>query len=178
VTGRGPLAREAAAAALLCVLLAAAVLLADDAPGPGPLALCTAIAAAHAALLTPACARGRPGWGLLPLLVALPALCACSYGRPGWLGAAALVALCALAGTAGRRLPARIYLPAMLLVFLAPYALHYLVAEFAAGGSAAAWLHLSPLAASVVAARGDGLPALCIALLLVGPVVALARRGR
>jgi hypothetical protein len=175
---RGPLAREAASAALLCALLAAAVLLAPDTAGPGPLALCSAVAAAHAALLGPACARGRPAWGLLPLLVASPALCACSFGHPGLLASVGLVGLCALAGAAGRVLPARGYLPGMLLVFLAPYALHYLVVEFAAEEGASAWLQLSPLAASVGVARGDGLPAVCVALLLVGPVWALARRGR
>jgi hypothetical protein len=50
-------AREALSGLLLLALLGAAVLLAPEAPGPGPLALVTGLAALHGALLSPLIAR-------------------------------------------------------------------------------------------------------------------------
>jgi hypothetical protein len=176
--------REAVASLLLLLLLVLAVLLTAPEPGPGPLALCTSLAALHAALLAPSLAAGAAGWGILPLALAWPALCATSYGHPGvWpvLGSLLLVALAALAGAAARRLadrPAgRLYLPFMVLVFAAPYALRYLVLEFGRVAEARAWLLLSPAAAAEQVAAGGALPAGSVLLLLVWPVCALARRG-
>jgi hypothetical protein len=63
----------------------------------------------------------------------------------------------------------------MLLVFLAPYALHYLILEFGRAESAGAWLRLSPIAA---AQQGGWPGTLCILLLVVWPVLALAARRR
>jgi len=172
--------REAAAAILLLLLACAAVLLAPARPGPGPLALQTAVAAVHAALLGPSIGRGPARWGLLPVLLALPALCATSYGAPGaWPvpGAVLLVGLASLAGASARALKSPLYLPSMLLVFFCPYALHYLVAEFG-GGDPGPWRLLSPCAAAGHVAKGGAPPAPCVLLLLAWPVWALARRGR
>lgn len=175
--------RDAVASLLLLALLALAVWLEDEAPGAGPLALATSVAAAYAALLLPALRSGAWGWGLLPVLLALPALGATAYGHPG-AGALAwsvlLVALAAAAGSAARALrgrpSGRLYLPCMVLVFAAPYALRYLVLEFGRLPEAEGWLLLSPWAAAGHVADGQGLPAGCVLLLLVWPVWALVRR--
>ncbi|MHC4134789.1 MAG: hypothetical protein ACYS0K_07375 [Planctomycetota bacterium] len=176
--------RDAVASLVLLALLALAVLLEDEAPGAGPLALATSVAAGYAALLAPSLASGAPGWGLLPLLLALPALCATSYGHPGagpLLWSLVLVALAAAAGTAARvlrgRPSARLYLPFMVLLFAAPYALRYLVLEFGRTQDAEGWRLLSPWAAAEQVAGGGGPPAGCVLLLLAWPVWALARRG-
>ncbi|MHC4341554.1 MAG: hypothetical protein ACYSX0_15250 [Planctomycetota bacterium] len=171
--------REAGIALFLLALLVAALLFAPARPGPGPLAFVTSVAALHAALIAPSLARrGGAAWGLLPALLAVPALFATSYGHPGatpLMGAILIVTLSAVAGSAGRVLPRAIYFPAMLLVFLAPYALHYLVLEFGRTEGAGAWLRLSPIAA---AQQGGWPGALCVLLLLVWPVWALAARRR
>lgn len=175
--------RDAVASLVLLALLALAVLLEEEAPGAGPLALATAVAAAYAALLLPTLGSEAWGWGFLPVLLALPALCATSYGHPGagplaW--SLALVALAAAAGAAARALHgsagARLYLPSMVLVFFAPYALRYLVLEFGRTPAAEGWLLLSPWAAASHVAGGGRLPAGCALLLLAWPVWALARR--
>jgi hypothetical protein len=176
--------REAISSLLLLALLGAAVLLADDAPGPGPLAPLAAVAAAHAAVLSPAFGgAAAPWWGMLPLLLSVPALGASAYGHPGagpLAGAVLLVVLSAAAGTAARALRGRaeaaLYLPSMALVFAAPYALHYLVREFAAGRDGERWLLASPVAAVAKVAEGAAPPAACVLLLLLWPVWALARR--
>jgi len=176
--------RDAVASLILLTLLTLAVALADEAPGAGPLALAASVAAAHAALLAPLLTSGTLGWGLLPVLLALPALCATSYGRPGAIPlvwSVILVALAAASGTAARALrdrpSARLYLPSMVLVFAAPYALRYLVLEFGRPADAEDWLLLSPWAAAEQVAGGGSPPAGCILLLLAWPVWALARRG-
>jgi hypothetical protein len=176
--------RDAVASLVLLALLVLVVLLADETPGAGPLASTTAVAAACAALLAPSCASGGWAWGLLPLLLALPALGATAYGHPGagpLLGSLVLVALAAAAGTAYRALrgrpSARLYLPYMVLLFAAPYALRYLVLEFGRVTDAEGWLLLSPWAAAERVAAGGAPPAGCVLLLLAWPVWALARRG-
>jgi hypothetical protein len=175
--------RDAVASLVLLALLALVVLFREEAPGPGPLALATAVAAAYAALLAPSLAgTGAPGWGLLPVLLALPALGATAYGHPGagpLVWSLVLVALAAAAGAAARALrgrpSVRLYLPYMVLLFAAPYALRYLVLEFGRVSEADGWLLLSPWAAAAQAAGGGGLPAGCVLLLLAWPVWALAR---
>jgi hypothetical protein len=116
--------REAGIALLLLALLVFALLFTPARPGPGPLALLTSVAALHAALVAPGLARREAGaWGLLPVLLALPALIATSYGHPGMaplMGAILIVTLSAAAGSAGRVLPRAIYFPGVLLIFLAP----------------------------------------------------------
>lgn len=176
--------RDAVASLILLVLLALAVWLVDEKPGAGPLALATSVAAGHAALLAPTLASGAPWWGLMPLLLALPALCATSYGQPGagpLVWSLVLVALAAASGTAARvlreRASARLYLPFMVLLFVGPYALRYLVLEFGRPVDAEGWLLLSPWAAAEQVAGGEGPPAGCVLLLLAWPVWALARRG-
>ena len=62
--------REATSALLLLIFLSLPVLLVDSGPGPGPLALTTALAAVYAALVGPSLGAG--GW--LPPLLTLPAL--------------------------------------------------------------------------------------------------------
>jgi hypothetical protein len=177
--------RDAVASLILLALLGLAVFLAvDEVPGAGPLALVTAVAAGHAALLAPLLASGAPAWGLLPLLLAVPALAATSYGRPGagplcW--SLVLVALAAASGTAARALrdrpSGRLYLPSMVLLFAAPWALRYLVLEFGRPADAEGWVLLSPWGAAEQVAGGGGPPAVCLLLLLAWPVWALARRG-
>ena len=170
---------EGWASLLLLTLLGLAVVWADPGAGPGPLALVTSVAAVHAALLAPAMARGGAAWGLFPILLATPALCATSYGHPGaWplLGSFLLVVLAAAAGTAARAAPARLYLPLMVLVFSAPYALRYLVVEFGDVAHAAGWGNLSPCAAAEQVAAGAAPSAGSVLLLLAWPVWALARR--
>ena len=167
--------REATSALLLLILLSLPVLLVDQKPGPGPLALITALAVAHAALVGPSLGAG--GW--LPLLLTLPALCATSYGHPGLrpvLASLLLVAAASAAGSAARVLEARLYLPSMLLVFFVPYALRYLVLEFGSPAHAESWLQLSPLAAAAHVSHGAWPPALCLLFLLAWPVRALMRR--
>lgn len=175
--------RDAAASLVLLAFLALTVLHEDEAPGAGPLALATAVAAAYAALLLPSLRSDAWRWGLLPVLLALPALGATSYGHPGagpLVWSLVLVALAAAAGTAARALhgrpSARLYLPSMVLVFFAPYALRYLVLEFGRTPEAEGWRLLSPWAAADHVAGGEGLPAGCALLLLAWPVWALARR--
>jgi hypothetical protein len=175
--------RDALASLVLLALLTLAVLLLDEAPGAGPLALTTSVAAGYAALLAPSLRSGAPGWGLLPILLALPALGATSYGHPGagpLVWSVVLVALAAAAGSAARALrtrpSTRLYLPYMVLLFGAPYALRYLVLEFGRPREAEGWLLLSPFAAAERVAAGGGLPAGCVLLLLAWPVWALARR--
>ena len=75
--------RDALGALLLLGGLAAALLLAPDRPGPGPLALCTAVAAFHAALLMPAVGPGKAIYAFLPFVLALPAIASSSSGH-GW----------------------------------------------------------------------------------------------
>ena len=74
-------------------------------------------------------------------------------------------------------LEARTYLPSMLLVFFAPYALRYLVLEFGSAAHAESWLQLSPLAAAARVSHGAWPPALCLLVLLAWPVRALMRRA-
>jgi len=175
--------RDAVASLILLALLALAVWLVDEKPGAGPLALVTSVAAGHAALLAPTLASGALRWGLLPLLLALPALGATSFGQPGagpLLWSLVLVALAAVSGTAARALhdrpSARLYLPSMVLLFAAPYALRYLVLEFGRAVDAEGWLLLSPWAAAEQVAGGGAPPAGCLLLLSAWPVWALARR--
>jgi len=175
--------RDAVASLVLLALTALVLWLEDEAPGAGPLALVTSVAAAYAALLAPSLLSGAPAWGFLPLLLVLPALGAASYGHPGvgpLLWSAVLVALAAASGTAARvlrgRPSARLYLPSMVLLFAAPYALRYLVLEFGRLPDAASWLLLSPWAAADHVAGGAGPPAGCLLLLAAWPVWALARR--
>lgn len=168
--------RDTLGALLLLGGLAAALLLAPDRPGPGPLALCTAVAAFHAALLMPAVGPGHALHAFLPFVLALPALASASFGHP-WAalgGSLLLVALSCAAGWACRRLgTTRTYLATMLFLFGAPFGFAYLVREFGREASAEAWAQLSPLAAA-----GAMPTAGCIALLLAWPVWALARRAR
>jgi hypothetical protein len=161
-----PLA-EAGAALLLLAAFAAALAFGPAEPGPGPLALCTAIAAAHAALV--------PRAGFSSLLLAVPALCAVSYGRPGFWPLPGSFLLVALAGLAGRVGRGRAYQSYMLLVFLLPFALHYLVVEFGEIAAAGFWRDLSPVAAAERVAEGAAPPAACVLLLLAWPVGVLAR---
>jgi len=166
--------REALAAALLVVLLAGGVAVAPARPGPGPLPLMLQIALVHAALLGPVIGGDRGSWAALGLPLSLPALVATSYGHDRLLPALALLLLALLAGGAGRMLRSRtagsLFLPSLTLVFFAPYALHYLVAEFGRAGAAEAWLGLSPLAA----ADSLALPSPCVLALLFWPVFAVA----
>ena len=166
--------REAVISITLLGLLLAAMLLTPASPGPGPLALFTAVTAIHAALLAPAMARGRGAWAFLPGLVGLPALCAVSYGHDALPGALLIVLLASAAGWAGRA-RSSLYLPTMLLIFFSPYALAYLVEEFGEAARAASWLDLSPVAAAYA---GGWPPAACIAAMAVWPVWALARGRR
>ena len=176
-------AREALSALLLLTLLTVALFLSPEEPGPGPLALVTGLAALHAALIGPAFARGPAAWGMLPLLLSLPALCSTAFGREGGgplLASLLLVALASLSGTAARAASrsrrSRFYLPSMILLFAAPAALRYLVLEFGETASAAAWGALSPWLAAERIAGGGGTPAFCLLLLLAWPVWTLARR--
>ena len=167
--------RDAASGFLLVLLLALALAWADDEPGPGPLAACTAVAAAHAALLAPSLGAGAPWVALL----GLPALAAAAYGHGGAALPLSLllVALAAGAGLAGRRWSGA-YLPSMVLVFAAPYALAYLQVEFGSVDAAQGWRRLSPIAAADAIVVDGALPASCALLLLFWPVFALARRAR
>lgn len=178
-------AREAISALGLTVLLGCGVLLAPERAGPGPLALLTGVAALHAALLSPLVGKGGPAaWGLLPALLALPALAATSYGHPGaapLLGSLLLVAAASASGTAARALgPARagLYGPTMVLVFALPYALRYLVLEFGDPASADGWLLASPWAAAARIASGAMPPLAALLALGAWPVWAIARRAR
>jgi hypothetical protein len=169
-----PTGRETFLSLLLLAALGLVVAVADVGPGPGPLALCAGLVAIHAALLAPALGDGGAPWAFAPLLLALPALAAASYGHGGaaTTGALATAALCCLCGWSARTCRAHAYLPLMLLVFLAPYGLAYLVEEFG-GGDPALWRAASPLDAPA----GWPAPA-CVALLLAWPAWALARRTR
>jgi hypothetical protein len=129
--------------------------------------------------------RGAAAWGLLPPLLALPALCATSYGGAGampLLGALSIVVLAAVAGTAGRTIARRpwgaLYLPAMLLLFAAPFALGYLVEEFGDASRAGAWRAVSPWVAAERVAESGTLAAPPCVLLLAWPACALAGRRR
>jgi hypothetical protein len=176
-------AREALSALLLLAFLSAAVLLVPERPGPGPLALCAGLAALHAALLSPLLGHGPAAWGLLPTLLALPALAATSYGRPGLrplAGSVALVALAALSGAAARALGrARegLYGATVVLLFAGPYALGYLARELGDPGTADGWLLVSPWAAAERVAEGASPPAPAVLALLAWPVWAIARRS-
>ena len=128
----------------------------------------TCIAAVHAALLAPAL---RASWTFLVPLVALPALAATAYGHESPAAAVALVTLAAASGQAGVRC-GRLYLPTMLLVFLAPFVLDYLVHEFGAA-TKTSWRAASPLAAALDTAWPS---AACLVLMLAWPAWALARR--
>ncbi|MCK6461516.1 MAG: hypothetical protein L6Q95_16670, partial [Planctomycetes bacterium] len=127
--------REALSGLLLLALLGGALLLLPEKPGPGPLALVTGLAALHAALLSPLVGKGPAVLGLLPPLLALPAIAAASYGHTSaaLLGSILLATLAAASGSAARALGdarAGLYAPSIVLVFAAPYALRYLVLEF------------------------------------------------
>ncbi len=175
--------REALSGLLLLALLCGALFLLPEAPGPGPLALVTGLAALHGALLSPLVARGPVAFGLLTPLLALPALAAASYGHPSaalW-GSILLAALAASSGCAARALGASragLYAPTIALLFAAPYALRYLVLEFGDTSSADAWLSASPWAAAKRIAAGAMPPAAAVLALLAWPVYAIARRGR
>lgn len=100
--------REALSGLLLLALLGGALLLLPEKPGPGPLALVTGLAALHAALLSPLVGKGPAALGLLPPLLALPAIAAASYGHTSaaLLGSILLATLAAASGsrrTSGRR---------------------------------------------------------------------------
>jgi len=176
--------REALSGLLLLLLVAAAILLVPERPGPGPLALMTGIAALHGALLCPLVGKGSAAWGLLPPLLALPALAASSYGHPGLsplLGSVLLAMLAAASGTAARALgPARtgLYGPTMALVFALPYALRYAVLQFGDPKAADAWLSLSPFEAGSRVASGAAPPLAAVLALCAWPVWAIARRVR
>ena len=168
--------KDALGALLLLGGLAAALLWTPDSRGPGPLPLCTAVAAAHAALIAPALARERPLLAFLPLALSLPVVVPASFGHPlsALFGSLLLVALSCAAGWAGRILRPACYLPAMLALFGLPYLLDYLVREFGkASAPASRWLNLSPLHAA-----GAMPAAICIALLAAAPVIALALFAR
>jgi hypothetical protein len=169
-----PTKRETKLSLLLLAALAGALALADPGPGPGPLALCAGLLAVHAALVAPAVGDGGAIWAFAPLLLGLPALASSSYGHSGSaaLGALATVALTCASGWSARTCRAHAYLPLMLLVFLAPFGLAYLVDEFG-GGDPASWRAASPLGGPA----GWPAPA-CIALLLAWPAWAFARRRR
>lgn len=152
-------------------------------PGPGPLALLTGLAALYAAVLAPACQpRGRYPWAFLPLLLAAPVLATVSYGHPGagpLLRCLLLVSLACLAGTTPRtRVGGAFYLPSMLLLFVLPFALRYLVLEFSGPAGADGWRSLSPIAAAQALTHGDSWPWPCLLLMMAWPVWTLARRGR
>lgn len=176
--------REAISALGLTVLLGCGILLAPERAGPGPLALLTALAALHGALLSPLVGKGPAPWGLLPPLLALPALAATSYGHPGaapFLGSLLLVAVASASGTAARALGsphAGLYGPTMVLVFALPYALRYLVLEFGDPASADGWLLVSPWAAAARIASGAMPPLAALLALGAWPVWAIARRAR
>jgi hypothetical protein len=176
--------RDAASALLLLALLSATLLLARPSGEGGPLAACASAAAVHAALLAPAFGGRSFAAGLLPLPLALPALCASSYGhgaRPLALSAL-VVALATLSGASARRAErtaARgLYLPSALLLFLAPFGLAYLVSEFGAGRDPEPWRLLSPVAALGQVGREGPLPAAPALLLLCWPVLSLALPAR
>jgi len=183
MSGRAVPPREAAAALFLLVLLGAAFFLTDPSPGGGPLALCCALAAFHAALIAPALSgAGAWAWGFLPLLIALPALSSALFGHGGWwpfLQACLLVAIACAAGASSRRLAAlergRLYLPLTLFLFLAPFGLSYLASEFG-GGDAASWRLLSPLGGAIALGHGESLSALSVLPLLAWPVWTVAQR--
>ncbi|MEE8107389.1 MAG: hypothetical protein V3T86_17780 [Planctomycetota bacterium] len=174
--------KEAASALILLLLLVAALYIVEPKRGGGPLGLVLGLAAVHALLISPALVD-TPGWGLgfLPWLLAGPAVAAASYGRGGadvLLRSFGLLALCAVAGSAGRALVGRrvgaLYLPTMVLLLVAPFALAYLVAEFG-GGDAAAWRPLSPWGAAVRIESGGPLSMPGVLALMAWPVVALVR---
>lgn len=175
--------REALSGLLLLAILGGTLFLVPEAPGPGPLALVTALAALHGALLAPLVARGPVAYGFLGALLALPAIAAASYGHP-WsalMGSILLAAFAAASGSAARALGegrAGLYAPTIVLVFAAPYALRYLVLEFGDAQSADAWLAPSPWAAAATIAGGAMPPLPAVLALLAWPVWAIARRGR
>ncbi|MCZ6786089.1 MAG: hypothetical protein O7E54_02875 [Planctomycetota bacterium] len=183
MSGRAVPPREAASALFLLLLLWAAFFLTDPSPGGGPLALCLALAAFHAALIAPALSgAGAWAWGFLPLVLALPALASALYGHGGWgtfLQSFLLVGMACAAGASSRRLSAlrrgRLYLPLTLLLFLAPFGLSYLVAEFGSG-DAASWRLLSPLGGAIALGSGESLSALSVLPLLAWPVWTVAQR--
>jgi hypothetical protein len=173
-------AREALSGLLLLALLVTALLLVPERAGPGPLALATALAALHGALLSPLVGKGPAAWGLLPALLALPALAATSYGHAAPAGPLLLVALAGASGCAARALgPLRagLYGPTMVVLFAAPYALRYVALEFGDPRSADRWLAISPWAAAGHAAGGAMPPAAAVLALCAWPVWAIARRG-
>jgi hypothetical protein len=175
--------REALSGLLLLALLAGALFVAPETPGPGPLALATGLAALHGALLSPLVGRGPAPYGFLTLPLALPAVAAASYGHAGampLLGSLLLVAFAACSGVAARALgPARtgLYGPTIVLLFVMPEALEYLVVQFGDRASAAGWLAPSPWRAAESAAKG-ALPLAALLALAAWPVYAIARRAR
>jgi len=171
--------REAIPALLLAVMLAATVVLARGA-GAGPLGACAAVACAGAALLGPALGVERFRWGLPALLIGLPILCTVAYGHTlSELGGCVLLfALCTAAGALESSPEGGVYLPVMLLIFAAPYALAYLVEEFGNLERVAFWRTLSPFAAAQDVAAGRALPPVCLLLLMAGPVWTLLGRRR
>lgn len=183
MSGRAVPPREAASALSLLLLLWAAFFLTDPSPGGGPFALCLALAAFHAALIAPALSgAGAWAWGFLPLVLALPALASALYGHGGWgtfLQAFLLVGMACAAGASSRRLAAlrrgRLYLPLTLFLFLAPFGLSYLVAEFGRG-DAASWRLLSPLGGAIALGHGESLSALSILPLLAWPLWTITQR--
>jgi len=176
--------REALSGLLLLVLLGGAILLLPEDPGPGPLALMTGLAVLHGALLSPLVGRGPAPLAFLPPLLAVPALSATSYGHPGsapLLGSILLIGFAAASGAAARALGrerAGLYGPTIVLVFAAPYALHYLAQELGDPASADRWLALSPWAAADRIAAGGMPPPAAVLALLAWPVWAVARRAR
>jgi hypothetical protein len=176
--------REALSGLLLLGLLGAALLLLPEAPGPGPLAILTGLAALHGALLSPLVGRGPSSLAFVPPILAVPAIAATSYGHVGLapvLGSILLVGFAAASGAAARALgPGRagLYGPTMVLVFAAPFALRYLALELGNAATADRWLSLSPWAAASEIARGAMPPLPALLALLAWPVWAIARRAR
>lgn len=176
--------REALSSLGLSVTFAVAILLFPERTGPGPLALMTAVAIVYGALLSPLIGKGPAAWGLLPALLAVPAIAATSYGHPGLaplLGSLLLALLAAASGTAARALgPARtgLYGATMVLAIALPYALHYVVQAHEDEGSAEGWLLVSPVAAADRVAAGAMPPLAAMLALSAWPVWAIARRAR
>ena len=164
MTDRAVPPREAVSALILLLLLAAAVFWVEPSGLGGPLPLVCAIAVFHAALLGPAVGGGASaGWRFLPLVIAFPALAVCSFGRGGLAtlaGAAGLLLLCCMVGWAADEMDRKgwggLYRSLLLLLFFAPFALAYLVAEFDGRPSSEFWRGASPLALAWKTGQGDG----------------------
>jgi len=141
-------------------------------PVPGPLLLCTQVAVVHLALLMPAAGTMALAWSAYASAVALSVVVMSGYGHgAGELaGCVALVLSAGACGAAAQRLVhRRFYLASITLLLALPFVCAYLVEEFGAPGTAAAWRALSPL---------SGASATAILLLWAWPVAVLARRRR